>query len=129
MKYYRYSHHPRLGCGNDSFSSTIQSFPIISISSKEVGTQEPSCPQKTKIRIKLRTYQVCPAQITTKLMKNKPAMKGSAVRKVSKSTTGNPWLNLPIAEKIRRHKTSPPARNPTCLNNSIFQNKKKAKLS
>jgi hypothetical protein len=47
----------------------------------------------------------------------KPAIKGSAVFKVSKSKKGRPWLNLPMAENIRRHNTSPPASTPICLIN------------
>lgn len=44
-------------------------------------------------------------------------MRGSAVRNVLKSRTGNPWLDVPIAENISKHKTSPPARRrPICLN-------------
>lgn len=40
-----------------------------------------------------------------------PATKGSAVRSVSISKTGKPWLNLPIAANRRRASTSPPASN------------------
>jgi hypothetical protein len=44
-----------------------------------------------------------------------PAMNGSAVLNVSASSTGRPWLNLPIAEKTRRQSRSPPAKSPTFL--------------
>ena len=42
-------------------------------------------------------------------------MKGSAVLNVSASSTGSPWLNLPIAENSSRQSTSPPARSPNFL--------------
>lgn len=48
-------------------------------------------------------------------MKGLPAMKGSAECNVSTLKTGKPWLYLPIAENNSRKKTSPPARNATCL--------------
>lgn len=44
-----------------------------------------------------------------------PAIKGSAVRNVSKSKTGKPWLNLPIEENKSKANTSPPARRATRL--------------
>lgn len=44
-----------------------------------------------------------------------PAMKGSAVRRVSMSKTDNPWLNLPIVANKRKAITSPPANSATRL--------------
>uniref|UniRef100_A0A7C9D5Z2 Uncharacterized protein n=1 Tax=Opuntia streptacantha TaxID=393608 RepID=A0A7C9D5Z2_OPUST len=43
--------------------------------------------------------------------RNHPAMNGSAVRSVSASKTGNPWLNLPIAANKINANTSPAANN------------------
>lgn len=122
---YRDPNSPWLGSSNYTLVETIHPAAILPKTSKEVSTQKPPCtPLKTHPIFKPQTLQNTNSTIMNKTKKtkkqkkiqtHKPAIKGSAVRRVSRSKTESPWLYLPIVENTNKANTSAPASRATRL--------------
>ena len=120
---YRDPNSPWLRSSNDTLRETVHPAAILPKTSKEVSTQKPPC-TPLKNTLNFQTSNSPKHKSNTIMNKNKkeqnikpntPAIKGSAVRSVSRSKTESPWLYLPIVENTNKANTSAPASRATRL--------------